>query len=144
MFFCNNFARRLQKIVATCEAMCWFHGMLCSRARNPRFYVVHVSTKPRFRTKKRHQKIGDSVLCLRPCQRHVALGFYLEQDCGYLGLVPSALTCVFVNPSCKYVTKYKASNSRATHPVYDPGFFHERLDLMAGHGRRAAGGRPTS
>jgi hypothetical protein len=23
-------------------------------------------------------------------------------------------------------------------------FFHERLDLMAGHGRRAAGGRPTS
>ena len=24
------------------------------------------------------------------------------------------------------------------------GFFHERLDLMAGHGRRAAGGRPTS
>jgi hypothetical protein len=24
------------------------------------------------------------------------------------------------------------------------GFFHERLDLMEGHGRRAAGGRPTS
>jgi hypothetical protein len=29
---------------------------------------------------------------------------------------------------------------------YNPqgGVFHERLDVMEGHGRRAAGGRPTS
>ncbi len=128
--FCNNFARWLQKIVVTCDAMqstespilfrscphcghetpffwpkmrrhksgipcsdamcwffwdattCWFFwdamffcnnfARLCSpwrlhpnddnvaqaRARNPRFYFVHVSTKPRFLTKKRHQKSG--------------------------------------------------------------------------------------
>ncbi len=30
MIFCNNFARWLQKIVATCDAMCWFSGMLLS------------------------------------------------------------------------------------------------------------------
>jgi hypothetical protein len=28
------------------------------RARNPRFYFVHAGTKPRFLTKKRHQKSG--------------------------------------------------------------------------------------
>jgi hypothetical protein len=39
-----------------------------TRARNPRFYFVHAriaGTKPRFLTKMRHQKIGDSVLCIK-------------------------------------------------------------------------------
>ena len=35
------------------------------------------------------------------------------------------------------------NNAPVTVPIY-PDFFHERLDLMEGHGRRAAGGRPTS
>jgi hypothetical protein len=28
--------------------------------------------------------------------------------------------------------------------IFEQPTFHERLDLMEGHGRRAAGGRPTS
>jgi hypothetical protein len=33
-------------------------SMICIRARNPRFYFVHAGAKPRFLTKKGHQKSG--------------------------------------------------------------------------------------
>jgi hypothetical protein len=39
-------------------------AMLCSRARNPRFYFVHASTKPRFLTKKEASKSGISCSAL--------------------------------------------------------------------------------
>jgi hypothetical protein len=50
--------------------------IVVSRARNPRFYFVHAriaGTKPRFLTKMRHQKIGDSVFWL--CHRVRACDF---------------------------------------------------------------------
>ncbi len=107
--FCNNFARWLQKMVATCDVMCWFSGMLpicdvmcwfsgmlpifcnnfarwlqkivATRARNPRFYFVHAGTKPRFLTKKWHQKSGI------PCS-----GSNCDVMCWFSGMLLSFVT----------------------------------------------------
>jgi hypothetical protein len=49
--FCNNFARWLQKILATCDAI---------RPRNPRFKDVHTGTKRRLDVKTSNRDSGIS------------------------------------------------------------------------------------
>jgi hypothetical protein len=68
MFFCKIVARlglplHTHEMTWRCDAIVGFDAMffckiVASRARNPRFYFVHVGTKPGFRTKNGHQKSG--------------------------------------------------------------------------------------
>jgi hypothetical protein len=63
LHLCKIFARWVYKNTNACDdttrrCFCFRIGAFVSRARNPRFYFVHVGTKPRFLTKKGPQKSG--------------------------------------------------------------------------------------
>jgi hypothetical protein len=84
---------------------CKYVTKIQTRARNPRFYFVHAGTKPRFLTQNGHQKSG--IPSQFPCSDTNAS--IRRKRTTHRRVV--ACVCIFVNPSCKYVTKIQRHQS---------------------------------